>query len=178
MNANATIVTNDTTTNNNMNTTRLNPAGNDLLQAISTGGLSALQVVAASGDAFPPLKAAVVEALAIIGIVKVCVLTSIILSHLSMRQYQKFKTNKKDWAAFSESLIEKIEEIIQATRQYNESQVLLTLQPDFENLKGYGFNGVIVDTAWIEVMHQHFGPFERRCDEDPTTEHMEEISQF
>ena len=61
-----------------MNIIGLNPAGNDLLQAISGGGLSALEVVAASGDIFPPLKVAVVEALAIIGIVKVCVLTSII----------------------------------------------------------------------------------------------------
>ena len=79
MNVNATIGTNDTTTTttttNNMNITGLDPAGNDLLQAISGGGLSALEVVAASGDAFPPLKAAVLEALAIIGIVKVCILT-------------------------------------------------------------------------------------------------------
>ena len=84
MNANATIGTNNT---NNMNITGLNPAGNDLLQAISAGGLSALKVVAASGNAFPPLKAAVVEALAIIEIVKVCLLTSIILSCLCMRQH-------------------------------------------------------------------------------------------
>ena len=70
-----------------MNTTGLNPAGNDLLQVIGGGGLPALQVVAASGDTFPPLKAAVVEALAIIGIIKVCVLTSIIPSCLSMRQH-------------------------------------------------------------------------------------------
>ena len=83
MNANATIGTNDTTTNNNLNASGSNPAGNDLLQAISGGGLSALEAVAASGGAFPPLKAAVVEALAIIGIVGVCVLTSIILLHLS-----------------------------------------------------------------------------------------------
>ena len=87
MNANAIIGTNNTNNTNNMNTTGLNPVGNDLLGAINTDGLSALEVVAASGDSFPPLKAAVVEALAIIGIVKVCVLTSIILSHLSMRQY-------------------------------------------------------------------------------------------
>ena len=39
---------------------------------ISGGGVSALEAVAASGDAFPPLKAAVIEALAIIKIVKVC----------------------------------------------------------------------------------------------------------
>ena len=69
-----------------MNTTALNPAGNDLLQVISGGGLPALEVVAASGDTFPPLKAAVVEALAIIGIVKVCVRTSIILLRLPMRR--------------------------------------------------------------------------------------------
>ena len=62
----------------------LNPVGNDLLQAISMGSLSPLEVVAVSDDTFPPLKTAVVEALAIIGIVKVCVFTSIILSHLSM----------------------------------------------------------------------------------------------
>ena len=37
-----------------------------------------------------------------------------------------------------------------------------------------GFDAVIVDTTWIEVLPQHFGPFERRCDEDSTTEHMEE----
>ena len=35
----------------------------------------------------------------------------------------------------SESLIEKIEEIVEATCQYNDSQVLLTLQPKFEDLK-------------------------------------------
>ena len=74
MNANATIGTNDTNNANNMDTTGLNPIGSDLLQAISGGGLPALTVVAASGDTFPPLKAAVVGALAIIEIVKVCVL--------------------------------------------------------------------------------------------------------
>jgi len=83
MNANTTIGTNDNDNTNNMNTSGLNPAGNDLLQAIGGGGLPALEVVAASGDTFPPLKAAVVQALAIIGIVEVCVLTSIIPSHLS-----------------------------------------------------------------------------------------------
>ena len=87
MNANATIGPNNTNNTNNMNTTGLNPAGNDLLQVIGGGGLPALQVVAASGDTFPPLKAAVVEALAIIGIIKVCVLTSIIPSCLSMQQH-------------------------------------------------------------------------------------------
>jgi len=85
MNANATIGTNDTNNTNNMNTTGLNPAGNKLLQTISGGGVSALEVIAVSDNIFPPLKAAVVEGLAIIRIVKVCVLTSIILSHLSMR---------------------------------------------------------------------------------------------
>ena len=76
LNANATIGTNNI---NKMNITgMLNTAGDDLLQAISAGGLSALEVVAASDDTFPPLKVAVVEALAIIEIVKVCVLTSII----------------------------------------------------------------------------------------------------
>ena len=78
MNANATTGSNYTNNNNNMNTTGLNPTANDLLQEISGGGLSALEAVTASGDAFPPLKAAVVEALAIIGIVKVWILTSII----------------------------------------------------------------------------------------------------
>ena len=63
MNANATIGTN----------------------TISAGGLSALEVIAASDDTFPPLKAAVVEALALIGIIQVCVFISIILLHLSMR---------------------------------------------------------------------------------------------
>ena len=87
MNANATIGPNNTNNTNNMNTTALNPAGNDLLQVISGGGLPALQVVAESGDAFPLLKAAVVEALAIIETVKVCVLTSIILSLLPMRRH-------------------------------------------------------------------------------------------
>ena len=86
MNANATIGPNNTNNTNNMNTA-LNPAGNDLLQVISGGGLPALQVVAESGDTFPPLKAAVVEALAVIGIVKVRVLTSIILSCLYMRPH-------------------------------------------------------------------------------------------
>ena len=86
MNANATIGPNNTNTNN-MNTTELSAAGNDLLQVIGGGGLPALEVVAASSDTFPPLKAAVVEALAIIGIIKVCILTSIIPSCLSMRQH-------------------------------------------------------------------------------------------
>jgi len=87
MNANATIGTNDTNNTNNMNTTGLNPAGNKLLQTISGGGISALGVVAASDNIFPPLKAAVIEGLAIVGIVKVSVLTSIILSCLSMQQH-------------------------------------------------------------------------------------------
>ena len=87
MNANATIGLDNTNNTNNMNTTELNPAGNDVLQVIGGGGLSALEVVAASGDTFPPLKAAVVEALAIIEIVKVCVLTSIIPTCLSMRRH-------------------------------------------------------------------------------------------
>ena len=131
-NANATIGTNDT---NDMNTTGLNPSGNDLLQAISAGGLPALEVVAASSDTFSPLKAAVVETLAIIKIVKVCVHT-VILSCLSKRWPQQFEINKKDWAAFSESLIQKVEEVVQAACQYNESHAPLTLQPNFENLKG------------------------------------------
>ena len=80
MNANTTLGTHDTNDTNRMNTTGLNPAGNDLLQAINGGGLSALEVVAVSGDIFPSLKAAVIEALAIIEIVKVCVLTVGILS--------------------------------------------------------------------------------------------------
>ena len=87
MNANATIGTNDTNNANNMNTTGLNSVGSDLLQAISGCGLPALKAVAESGDTFPPLKAAVVEALAIIEIVKVCVLTAIIPSCLSMQQH-------------------------------------------------------------------------------------------
>ena len=84
MHANATIGTNDTNDTNNMTTVGLNPAGNDLLPMIGGGGLPALEVVAASNDTFPPLKAAVVEVLAIIGIVKVCVITLIIPSHLSI----------------------------------------------------------------------------------------------
>ena len=78
MNANA------NNNNNYMNTTGLNSTASDLLHAIRGGGLSALEAVTASGNVFPPLKAAVVEALAIIGIVKVCILTSIIISCLSM----------------------------------------------------------------------------------------------
>jgi len=85
MNVNTTIGTNNTNNANNMNTTGLNPAGNKLLQMISRGGLSALEVVAVSENIFPPLKAAVIEGLVIIGIVKVCVLTSIILSCLCMQ---------------------------------------------------------------------------------------------
>ena len=87
MNANATIGTNDTNNANNMNTTGLNSIGSDLLQAISGGGLPALKAVAESDGTFPPLKAAVVEALAIIEIVKVCVLTAIIPSCLSIQQH-------------------------------------------------------------------------------------------
>ena len=69
MDANATIGTNNT---NNMSTTGLHSMGNNLLQVIGTRGLPALEIVAASGDAFPLLQAAVIEALAIIRIVKVC----------------------------------------------------------------------------------------------------------
>ena len=87
MTANATICTKDANDTNNLNTTGLNPLENDLLQVISRGGLSALQVVAASSDTFPHLKAAVVEALAIIETVEVCVFTSMIPSCLSMRQH-------------------------------------------------------------------------------------------
>ena len=69
--------------------------------------------------------------------------------------------------------------ILQATCQYNESQILLTLQPNFDSLIGcVVFDGVIVDTSLIEVMHQRFGPFQRRCDQDSTTESLQEISQF
>ena len=84
MNANATISTNDPNNTNNVNASGSNPTGNELLQAISGGGLSALEAVAASGDIFSPLKEAVIEALAMIRIVKVCVLTSIIRSYLYM----------------------------------------------------------------------------------------------
>ena len=43
--------------------------------------------------------------------------------------------------------------IVQATCQYNESQILLTLPPNFDSLRGcVGFDGVIVDTSLIEVM--------------------------
>jgi len=45
MNANVIIGTNNTKNTNSMNTTGLNPTGNDLLH--SAGGLSALEVVAA-----------------------------------------------------------------------------------------------------------------------------------
>ena len=139
-----------------MNTTSLNITGNDLLHVIGGGGLPALEMVAASSDTAPPLKEAVMEALAIIGIVTVCVLTLIILSRLSMRWYQKFKINKKDWAAFSVSLINKIKEVVQATCQYNESQVLsLTLKSNFENLKGYTvlilFFGYCLDSSYALV---------------------------
>ena len=127
MNTNTTISTNNTNNTNKRNITGLlNPVGDDFLPAISAVSLSKLEVVATSDDTFPPLKVAVIEALAIIEIVKVCVLTSAIPSQLSMRQHQKFKTNKKNWTAFSESLVEKI---VQAACQYNESEVQLNLQP-------------------------------------------------
>ena len=87
MNANAAIGTNDTNNTNYMNATGTNFAGNHAPQAISGGGLSTLEIVAASDDIFPPLKAAVVEALAIIGIVKVCILTSIIPLSPSTRRH-------------------------------------------------------------------------------------------
>ncbi|EDR06801.1 uncharacterized protein LACBIDRAFT_299688 [Laccaria bicolor S238N-H82] len=140
MNANATIGTNDTNDTNNMNTTGLNPAGNDVLQVIGGRGLSALEVVAVSRDTFPPLKAAVVEALVIIGIVK------------------KFKINKKDWATFSASFIEKMAGIVQATCQYNESQILLTLQPNFDNLRGCVHFGPLKEDV-IKIQQQ--SPYKR-----------------
>ena len=43
--------------------------------------------------------------------------------------------------------------IIQATCQYNKSQILLTLQPDFDNLRGCVVSDdVFVDTSLIEVV--------------------------
>ncbi|KIK04084.1 hypothetical protein K443DRAFT_4898 [Laccaria amethystina LaAM-08-1] len=147
MNAKTTIGTNDMNNNNNMS---LNRVGNDLLQAISTGGLSALGAVAASGDTFPPLKVAVIEALAIIRIVK------------------KFNMNKKDWAAFSGSLIQKVEEIVQATCQYNKGQVPSTLQSNFEDLKG------ILEHMKEDVMKiQQQTPWKRLANFRKDPEHIE-----
>lgn len=64
-----------TTSNNNtgdMNTRELNPSASSHLQVVGIGaGLHTLEAVAASDDAFPPLKLAVLEALEIIRIVKV-----------------------------------------------------------------------------------------------------------
>ena len=51
------------------------------------------------------------------------------------------------------SLIEKMAGIVHATCQYNKSEILLTLQTNFDNLRGcVVFDGVIVDTSLIEVM--------------------------
>jgi len=94
MDAKTTIGTNNTNNTNNMSIIGLNPARSDLLQVISVGSLSALEVIAVSGDTFPPLKAAVVEALAIIGIIQVCCyfnhfITSIYMTALEIQDQQK-----------------------------------------------------------------------------------------
>ncbi|EDR00240.1 uncharacterized protein LACBIDRAFT_334343 [Laccaria bicolor S238N-H82] len=81
-------------------------------------GLHTLEAVAASDDAFPPLKLAVVKALDIIDIIK------------------KFNSNRRAWAACSDNLTGKFEEIIQYTSQFHKHHVPSALQSWLEDLKG------------------------------------------
>ena len=82
-----TTIANATTSNNhtnNMNASELNPSENRRLQAVGGGAsIHTLEAVAASDDAFPPLKLAVVKALSIIEIIKVLIFALINLPDLS-----------------------------------------------------------------------------------------------
>ena len=68
-----------------MNTSELNPSENGRLQAVGVGGASlhTLTAIAASDDAFPPLKLAVAKALGIIEIITVLIFALINLRDLS-----------------------------------------------------------------------------------------------
>ncbi|EDR11061.1 uncharacterized protein LACBIDRAFT_315377 [Laccaria bicolor S238N-H82] len=104
-----------------MNTRGLNPSASSSLQAVSgLGGarLRALEAVAASDDTFPPLRLAVVKALGIIEVIK------------------KFNSNKRAWIACSDSLIWRVEEIIQHTCKFRNDQVPSALQSWLEGLNG------------------------------------------
>ncbi|EDQ98896.1 uncharacterized protein LACBIDRAFT_398050 [Laccaria bicolor S238N-H82] len=102
-----------------MNTSELNPSTNRRLRAASGGaGLHTLEAVAASDDAFPPLKLAVVKALDIIEIIK------------------KFNSNRRAWAACSDNLTGKFEEIIRYNCQFRKDHVPSALQSWLEDLKG------------------------------------------
>ncbi|EDR00237.1 uncharacterized protein LACBIDRAFT_314609 [Laccaria bicolor S238N-H82] len=102
-----------------MNTSELNPSTNRRQQAAGGGaGLHTLEAVAASDDAFPPLKLAVVKALDIIEIIK------------------KFNSNRRAWAACSDNLTGKFEEIIQYNCQFHKDHVPSALQSWLEDLKG------------------------------------------
>ncbi|EDR00248.1 uncharacterized protein LACBIDRAFT_396451 [Laccaria bicolor S238N-H82] len=102
-----------------MNTIEWNPSANRHRQAVGGGAsLQRLEAVAASDDAFPPLKLAVIKALGIIEVIK------------------KFNYNKRAWIACSDTLIRKVEEIIQYTCQFREDQVPSALQSWLEDLQG------------------------------------------
>lgn len=64
----------------------------------------ALELVAASADAFPPLKSATGGALWISIAIKVCILKILMrCRHFSMRYGpQEFKSNQKEWIEFAE----------------------------------------------------------------------------
>jgi hypothetical protein len=74
-------------TNNTGNMVGLDPRAGDLLRAVGGGGLHALEIVAKSENVFPPsLKGVVADALAIVGITKVCSAAQSDLLHLSNGQ--------------------------------------------------------------------------------------------
>ena len=62
----------------------MDPRAGDLLRTVGRGGFQALEIVAMSENAFSPsLKAAVTDALTIIGITEVCSAAQADLLHLS-----------------------------------------------------------------------------------------------
>ena len=74
-----------------MNTRELNPSANRRLHAVGRGtSLHRLEAVAASDDAFPPLKLALIKALDIIEIIKVLSFALINLPDLSDEQIRNF----------------------------------------------------------------------------------------
>ena len=79
-----------------MNTSESNPSENRRLQAVSGGAsIHTLEAVAASDDAFPPLKLAVVKALGIIEIIKVPMFALINLSDLSDDQIRNLTPTRE-----------------------------------------------------------------------------------
>ncbi|EDR01072.1 uncharacterized protein LACBIDRAFT_333582 [Laccaria bicolor S238N-H82] len=114
--------------NVNVTTSTNNIMGLDprALQVVEGGGLHTLEIVAESADVSPLLKAAVVETLALISIVK------------------EFNFSQKSWAEFTQSLIEKVKKIIQYTYHYSKDH-LFTLHYSLELFKECVFVTIVLD---------------------------------